>query len=148
MRRFAPRQAGFTLIEVMVVMIVITVLASIAISHLVGAFHRSKQRATMADMRTIARAIETYSVDNSQLPDSTGGLAALVDELIPYTTNVLPLRDHWGHEYTYVRDLEENYTIESFGQDGVNGANLNRNRKFDYESDLVLYNGVFVAAPE
>ncbi len=148
MRRFAPRQAGFTLLEVLVVMIVITILSCIAISQLFGAYHRSKQRATMADMRTIARAIETYSVDNSQLPDSTGGLAALVDELIPYTTNVLPLRDHWGHEYVYDRDIAENYSIESFGQDGVDGANLNRTHKFDYDSDLVLYNGVFVAAPE
>jgi type II secretory pathway pseudopilin PulG len=124
------------------------VIAAIAISSLFGAFHRAKQRATMADMRTIARAIETYSVDNNTLPDDSGGLSALLDDMIPYTTNVLPVLDHWGFGYSYVQDGNGNYSLESYGKDGLDGANMSLTSKFEYERDLVLYNGVFVAAPE
>jgi type II secretion system protein G len=141
-------QRGFTLIEVLVVTVVIGVIAAIAISSLFGAYHRAKQRATMADMRTISRAIETYTVDTNMLPDDSGGLAGLLEEMIPYATNVLPTLDHWGFAYSYVQDSNGNYTLESFGKDGIDGSNMTLTSKFEYERDLVLYNGVFVAAPE
>ena len=51
----------------------------------------------------------------------------------------------WSH---VAKDENGNYTIESHGKDGIDSTNLTLGEKHDYESDLVLYNGLFVAAPE
>jgi general secretion pathway protein G len=138
--------AGFTLVEVLVVTVVIGILASISFVSFSGALDRAKQRATMSDMRTISRALEAYSVDNSILPDDSGGLNALLDDLIPYSTDVLPLLDHWGNAYSYDVTVDD-YTLESFGKDGVEGADLTPDSELDFTRDIVIYNGVFTASP-
>lgn len=148
MSRRAARQRGFTLIEVLIVTVVIGIIGSIAIVSLAGALDRAKQRATMADMRTVARCIEAYEVDNHLLPDASGGLSALIPVLIPYQTNVLPTRDHWGRELAYTSDGATSYTIESYGRDGVAGAGITYETRFEYDRDIVLVDGRFIASPE
>ncbi len=148
MHRDRKAEAGFTLLELLVVTVVIGVLAAISIISMIGALDRAKQRSTMADMRTISRAIEAYNVDTSLLPDDSGGLAALVPQMVPYSTSVLPIIDHWGKAYSYSRDNSGNYTLESFGKDGINGDDITLSTKLDFTLDLVIYNGVFVAGPE
>jgi general secretion pathway protein G len=144
--RWATR--GFSMVETLVVLVVIGVIASIAIKSYRGADHRARQRATMADMRIIARAIETYATDNNSLPGDDAGLEGLVEVIVPYASNVLPLRDHWGTPYRYATDLIGNYTIESYGRDGVDGADYAANQQLHFENDLVLRNGVFISAPD
>src|SRR5512134_435367 len=59
------KQKGFTLIELLIVVAIIGILAAIAIPNLLTAMQRSKQKRTMADMRSIATAWEAYATDNN-----------------------------------------------------------------------------------
>ncbi len=102
----------------------------------------------MADMRTISKALEVYSVDHGHLPSDAGGIESLQTLLIPYQSSVVPVKDAWGHPYRFTSDVLGNYTIESLGKDGVDGAEITIATKDDYNRDIVLVNGQFVAAPE
>jgi type II secretion system protein G len=132
----------------MVVLVILSVLATIAIVAVMNALDKSKQRATMADMRTISKGIEVYVVDHGFLPSDTGGMASLRVSLIPYQTSVVPIDDAWGHPYRYARDDQGNYTIESFGKDGVDGTEITIATRDHFEQDIVIVNGQFVAAPQ
>ena len=61
----SDRQRGFTLIELLVVVAVIAIVAAISVISYFTALDKSKQRATMADMRTVSRALEAYMVDHN-----------------------------------------------------------------------------------
>src|SRR5262245_32274713 len=119
------REAGFSLIEVLVVTAVIAILMSVCITSLQNAFDRARQRATMSDMRTISKALEIYRADTGHYPTSGQTMTQLVAILIPYQTSVLPSSDAWKHPYTYDYDNVDNYTIASYGKDGVDGPDVN-----------------------
>ena len=120
---YRPDSRGFTLIEVLIVVALIGIIATIAIGAYRAALDRSKQRATMADMRTLARALEAYWIDVGALPDASGGVESLETLLIPYQANVVPTRDAWRNLYDY-RAEGIRYTLESFGKDGVDGSDI------------------------
>ena len=141
-------QSGFTLIELLIVVAVIGIVAAISIIQYGGALDKAKQRATMADMRSISRAIEAYLVDNHVVPDDTGGVATLASVLIPYQISVVPQNDHWRNTYSYTSNSFDAYTLESFGKDGADGANVSYNTRMDFFLDIVVRDGLFVAAPE
>jgi general secretion pathway protein G len=147
MRFERPAEDGFSLLELLVVTVVLGIVSSISLVSLFGALDRSKQRATMADMRTIGRALEAYNVDNSGLPDDSGGLGALIDDLVPFVADTVPLQDHWGHDYGYIRD-GTSYSLMSYGKDGLDGSDIDSASVFDFTRDIVMFNGIFVAAPE
>jgi general secretion pathway protein G len=143
------RQAGFTLVELLVVILIISIVASIAIVALMNALDKARQRATMADMRTVSKAIEAYFVDHGHPPDDAGGAPALAPLLIPYQTNVVPMRDRWTHVLAYQSDpTSGEYSIESLGKDGIDGADISYASRMDFNLDIVLANGIFVSAPE
>ena len=64
------RQKGFTLIELLIVVAIIGIIAAIAIPNLLNAINRSRQKRTMADMRTIGTGTEAYAVDWSYYPNT------------------------------------------------------------------------------
>jgi general secretion pathway protein G len=143
------RHAGYTLIELLVVMVVLAVVASIALASIWNALDRAKQRATMADMRTVARAVELYQSDHGILPTTTTGIEGLKKILVPYQSSVIPTRDHWGHELGYIVDVaNRRYTLQSYGKDGLDGGDITLATKLQFNADIVLSNGQFVAAPE
>lgn len=141
-------ERGYSTIEMMVTLVLTGVLAAIAISATNVALDRSRQRATMADMRTISRAIEAYVVDYENIPEHTGGLEELQRKISGYTNTMIPIRDSWGHEYGFFHSGEQSYTLVSYGKDGIDGADYARRAKFDFSRDLVMFNGIFVRAPE
>ena len=145
-----PRRAenGFTMVELLVVLLIIAIVVSITLVALMNAFDKAKQRATMADMRTISKAIETYMVDNHVPPSGAGGINGLVAVLTPYHSTVLPTKDHWRYTYGYSSNGADQYTIESYGKDGIAGADISLGSRFDFELDIVLVDGVFKATPE
>jgi len=143
------RQAGYTLIEVLIVTVVLAIVVGIALSSVTNALDKAKQRATMADMRTISKAIEVYQTDHGFVPDDSGGLALLREVLIPYQSSVVPVDDHWGHAYGYSSEAAAgNYTLESYGKDGLDGDDITLATRRDFNRDIVLANGQFLAAPE
>lgn len=145
-----PRRTsqGFTIVELLVVLVVLGILAAMAISALQNALDKSKQRATMADMRTVSKAVEIYAIDHGLVPVATGTIADLATLLDPANSTVVPTRDGWGRDFTYHSSGGMDYTIASFGKDGIDGADLSLEKRFDVDLDIVLANGVFVGSPE
>ena len=141
-------EQGFTLIEVLIVTTIIGILVSIVLVSLLNAFERSKQRATMADMRTISKAIETYSTDTGHYPASGQTMTQLANLLVPYQTSVLPVQDAWRHDYSYTADNNGNYSLESYGKDGVDGPEINYANRFNFDLDIIVSDGTFTASPE
>ncbi len=141
------QQSGFTLIELMVVVVIIAIVSSLALTALMNAFDRSRQRATMADMRTVSKAIEIYNSDHGFLPSDGGGIEGLQAVLIPYQSSVVPTRDHWHHPYHYAQSGLD-YTLSSYGKDGVAGDAISVTTRHEYDRDIIIINGQFVASPE
>jgi len=133
------RQAGFSLIELLLVLALVMIIGTIAVGQFITAYDRSRQRSTLADLRSLAVANGTYSVDQ-------GDYAPTLADLGPYL-NPPPLVDRWGFAWSY--DYSEGrYSLTSYGSDGTAGPAPPASWNGDpFECDLVVSNGTFVQAP-
>lgn len=134
---------GLTLIELLVALVIIALISVIAIINIISTIERGRQKRTMADMRTISIAIETYNIDHSYYPGN--GLS--MEQFEPFSARVIPLNDGWGNRYRYSTDGRSNYTLESYGRDETDGDNISFTTRFEFDHDLVIYNGTFTARP-
>jgi hypothetical protein len=109
---------------------------------------RSKILRTMADMRSLAVAAESYAVDTNVYPDArdVDGLAAIVQ---PTYIRTAPRVDAWGNKFAYAIAADHNgYRIVSGGPDGtIAGANKAFNAKVTKNDDIVFENGSFLQEP-
>jgi general secretion pathway protein G len=123
-------QEGFTLIELMVVILIIGLLAALVVQNLRGATDRAKITKAEADIAELKTALDRYYLDNGNYPTAEQGLQALVT---PPTSGPIPANyedggyveriplDPWGHPYVYQSD-GNTYTLESYGADGQPGG--------------------------
>ncbi len=121
---------GFTLIEMIVVVIILGLLAGLVAPRLFGRVGQSKQVAARAQIELLGAALDQYSLDTGSYPPSTVGLDALVSNPNvpgwngPYLKkNAVPL-DPWGNPYNYKccpGDHGE-YDLWSYGADGKPGG--------------------------
>jgi general secretion pathway protein G len=139
---------GFTLLELLVVVAIIGVISAIAVPALQTALDKSRQRSTMADMRSIATGVQLYEIDHSLFPADATPAAALVLLLQPHTKQILPHKDTWHHDYVYNSDAATWYSIESFGRDGIDGVNITPDTAMQFNLDLIYSTGRFANAPE
>ena len=122
-------EQGFTLIELMVVILIIGLLATIVVQNLRGATDKAKRVKAQADIAQIKSGLDRYYLDAGSYPTSGQGLSALVatptggnipkDWQGPYLEKIPP--DPWGNAYFYQSD-GNSYTLKSFGADGVEGG--------------------------
>lgn len=124
--------SGFTLLEVMVVMVIIGILAALIVPNVMGRLDDAKVTAAQSDISGLASALKMYRLDNGRYPTSEQGLQALVvkpdTDPVPknWKTNgyldKLP-RDPWGNDYKYLQPgLHGEFDVFTQGADGAPGG--------------------------
>ena len=134
-------QGGYSIIELLLVLGLVAVLTAIVVPQLMSAWDRARQRASMADMRSIASANGVYRVDYSTYaPD--------LDALMPYYMEPVPPTDAWNTVWVY-ESTGRDYLLSSLGTDGAPGPAA-PSPWYDqpFEADLVVQNGAFTQAPD
>lgn len=120
------RQAGFTLVELMVVVAIIGLLAAVVTVNVMGQGHKARVQRCAADMKAINDACDLFKVDCGRYPDQIqelwerpGNAKKWGPE--PYLKEYPP-KDPWGNEYQYNRASGGRPEIISYGADGSSGG--------------------------
>lgn len=131
-----PRtQQGFTLIEIMVVVVIIGILGALIVPSILGRADDAKITAAQSDIRSIGNALDLYRLDNHAYPSTDQGLEALVSKPTGYPEaknwnpdgylKKAPL-DPWGNPYHYISPGSHGkYDLYSLGADGKEGGEGN-----------------------
>jgi general secretion pathway protein G len=122
--------AGFTLIEIMVVVFILGLLVTLVAPKIMGRTDEAKRTKAAADLRAIQQALNLYKLDNGRYPTTEQGLLSLVTKP---QVGIIPTRwnpegyiekvqfDPWGNGYLYLSNGDR-YTLKSFGADGEEGG--------------------------
>ena len=131
-KQISNNNRGFTLLEVMVVIVILGILASMVVPNLMGSQERANMQKAVSDINALETSLSMYKMDNYNYPSTEQGLEALVEE-----TDIEPLprrfseggyvkrlpNDPWGNEYQLLNP-GENSTMDVFsmGPDGEAGT--------------------------
>ena len=128
MRR--ARAGGYTLLEIMVVVFILGLLATLVAPRIMGRTDDARRTKAVADMKGIEQALNLYRLDSGGYPTTEQGIEALVTRPtrppVPKTWNPngyldrVPV-DPWGNAYVYVSDGTR-FTLRSYGADGAEGG--------------------------
>jgi len=123
---------GFTLLEVMVVIVILGILASLVVPNLLGSQERANEQKAVSDITALETSLSLYKMDNYKFPSTEQGLEALTTE-----TDIEPLprrfpeggyvkrlpKDPWGSEYQLLNPGENgSMDVFSMGPDGEAGT--------------------------
>ena len=109
---------GFTLIEVMVVVVILSILAAIIVPKVMDRPDTARLVKAQADIRAIESALKLYRLDNFNYPSTDEGLEALVPKYIDRLSN-----DPWGNPYLYLSPgLHGDMDVYTLGADGLQGG--------------------------
>lgn len=132
--RSGYHNAGFTLIELMVVIVILGVLAGLIVPRIMGRPDEARQLKAKMQIESIETALKLYKLDNGDYPSTDQGLEALVTAS---QTPPVPLKwrdggylekgkvpaDPWGNRFVYLSPgVHGDFDISSYGADGVSGG--------------------------
>lgn len=133
--RHYRHRAGFTLLEVMVVIVILGILASLVVPNLLGNKEKADRQKAVSDIVALENALDMYRLDNGRYPTTEQGLEALLQK--PENTansrnypsrgyiKRLP-KDPWGNDYQYLspgeRGIFDIYTLGADGKENGEGA--------------------------
>jgi general secretion pathway protein G len=130
----ARRRGGFTLIEILVVIAVISLLAALVAPNVFRHVGTAKEATARTQIEMLGAALDAYRLDNGRYPTTAQGLDALWQEPMveprptnwrgPYLRKPVPL-DPWGNAYAYVSPSDVHpggYELVSWGADGAPGG--------------------------
>jgi general secretion pathway protein G len=124
------RNRGFTLIELMVVVLILAVLAALVVPKIVGSGDKAKYQAAQSEISTYKSMLDHFHLDVGRYPTTEEGLEALHAAPSgtegkwgpqPYTDKTTFL-DPWGNPYVYEADGNSDYVLKTYGQDGQEGG--------------------------
>jgi general secretion pathway protein G len=123
-------QAGFTLIELMVVLVIIGVLAALIVPNVLDRADDARVTAARTDVGNLVQALKLYRLDNQRYPTAEQGLQALIAKPTanPVPPNWKPYldklpNDPWGRPYQYLNPgIKGEIDVLSFGADGQSGG--------------------------
>jgi general secretion pathway protein G len=110
--------SGFTLIEIMLVVIIIGILAGMVVPSFVGRSREARIKAAQGDIATLGTQLNLFELDKGKYPNS---LSELVSGDRKYIDATGVPKDPWGNEYVY-KPAGDGYTLKSCGPDGVEGT--------------------------
>lgn len=138
-RRKQYVRSGFTMVELMAVLIILGLLAGVVVKNFVGQVDKAKVRTTMASLKLLHSAVNQFYMDTGRWPGEDEGLYVLIEQPTDVenwpaggyldTTEIPP--DAWGNEFIYERYPESGkpFVIKSFGADNQEGGE-------GYDADL------------
>ena len=129
-KRVLLNHDGFTLLELLIVMIIIGLLAALIGPKMIGRVGESRQTVAKQQIEGFSSALEMYKLDTTKYPTQEQGLEALVTETQgianwkgPYLKKKFIPKDPWGNNYVYIHPGEHgDYDIISYGADGNSGG--------------------------
>lgn len=128
------KQLGFTLLEIMIVVVIMGMLAAIVSTNVMGSKAEAEIKTTRINIKNIQQALDLYKVDNARYPTTEQGLAALIRKP---TASPVPknwkkggyvqelVKDAWGNKFLYINPGVHNpdgYDLYSMGPDQEDGT--------------------------
>ena len=130
------REKGFSLIELLLVLVILAALASVIVPKFAGRGKQAKVTATQVEIQNLSSALSTFEIENDRFPTTSEGLKALIEKPAnangwekPYLQKQEIPKDPWANEYMYRQPGQRNeysYDLSSAGPDG----------KFNTEDDI------------
>lgn len=126
------KRSGFTLIEIMVVIVIMGIMAALVVPRVMGSTDDARKAAALADIKSVSDALKMYKLHNLNYPTQQQGLEALVTKpsISPIPKNYtaggylekLP-KDPWGNDYQYQNPGKHNdIDVYSYGADGATSS--------------------------
>lgn len=132
MRRKFEKRSGFTLIEILVVVVILGILATVIVPRIMSRPEEARRTKAAVDIKAIETALNLYKIDNGTYPTTEQGIRALVEKP---TTGDAPRnwreggyldkvpKDPWGNEYAYLSPgAHGEFDLSSYGSDGEQGG--------------------------
>ena len=138
---------GFTLIEIMVVVVIIAMLAAVIVANVAGQDDKARVSVAKTDMEGLANALDTYKLDNFHYPSTEQGLKALIEQpagapeapnwnALGYLRKKKLPKDPWGNAYDYQYD-NGTFDIISYGADAKpDGEGLDKDIHYQEQEQI------------